>query len=175
DWKGAFVIEETIQAALGRITTGRWQLTYINSLNMARLYRRRGDFDAAQRSYREAFATSFGTWSDSDAIYANVCAARVHEARRWYASALHAWGRAALYWVSSAVPEAIARRVTRTILGSAQLGSGASEGNIIDDLSVAFRSRLITNATAAGLDRERAAMECADSNRAPAFVRPDAL
>src|SRR2546430_11797111 len=54
--------------------------------------------------------------------------------------ALHAWARAALYWVSSAVPEAIASRVTGAIIGHSAWGT---TGNLIDDVSVALVSQLL--------------------------------
>jgi tetratricopeptide (TPR) repeat protein len=169
DWDGALAMEQRIRSTLEGITSGRWQIAYINSLNLARLYRRRVDFGAAEQCYLEAFSTSFGAWSDSDALYLNVCLTRLYEGRRRYRDALHAWARAALYWVSSAVPEAIASRVTGAIIGHSAWGT---TGNLIDDVSVALVSRLLANARAAGLGGELSAMECADPSGAPAFVKP---
>jgi tetratricopeptide (TPR) repeat protein len=172
DWEGAFAQEQRIRSKLDRITAGRWQISYINSLNLARLYRRRGRLDEAEQAYLEAFSTSFGVWSDSDALYLNVCLAKLHEARGQFQDALQAWTRAALYWVSSAVPEATSSRVMNAIVGSKATNTA---GNVIDDVTIALASYLLVNAKAAGLEHEIAARESDDSNEAAAFVKPDML
>ncbi len=169
DWDGAFALEQQIRSALDRVATGRWQIAYINSLNLARLYRRRGDSDAAEQRYLEAFSTSYGAWSDSDMLYLCVCLAKLYEARRQYRDALYAWVRAALYWGSCMVPEAIGSRVTNAIVGSQPQGA---ESNRIDGVSIALTLQILANAKAAGLEQEYLAMEYAGSRRAPTFIRP---
>lgn len=147
DWEGALAFEEQIRSALAGVSTGGWQLRYINSMNLARLHRRRDDYDAAERDYRGAFATSAGVPSDSDALYLQVCLARLDEARGLHAGALRAWIRAALRWASSAEPEATARRVTAAILGSAV---EKGNGDPCDAVSEALTSHLA--AAAAGIE-----------------------
>jgi tetratricopeptide (TPR) repeat protein len=166
DWEGAFAQEQHIRSRLDRLPAGRWQITYINSLNLARLYRRRDRLDEAERSYLEAFSTCLGVWSDSDAIYLNVCLAKLHEARQQFHDAMRAWTRAALYWVSSSVPESISNRVLNAIVGFRAM-HGA--GNLIDEVSSALVSYLLTNAKAAEIECEI----FDDLNSASAFVRAD--
>lgn len=164
DWEGAFAKEQHIRSRLDRLTTGRWQINYINSLNLARLYRRRDRLDEAEQSYREAFATCFGVWSDSDAIYLDVCLARLHETRRQFHEAMQAWTRAALYWVSTPVPESITSRVLHAIAG---FKATNGTGNLMDEVSSALVSHLLTNAQRAGIE----GVSFDDSTRVSAFVR----
>ena len=151
DWEGAFAQEQHIRSRLDRISSGRWQISYINSLNLARLYRRRDLLDEAEQGYLEAFSTCFGVWSDSDAIYLYLCLAKLHEARRQCRDALQAWIRASLYWVSSPVPESVSSRVLNAIVGTRAANAA---GNLIDEVTTTLASHLLTNATAAGLERE---------------------
>ena len=171
DWKTSIFLEQEIRSALDRVEGGRWQLTYINSLNLARLHKRIKQPEIAERYYREAFATTNGVRSDSDAIYMNVCQARLDEDRGRHAEAYQAWLRAALYWVSSPAPEGISRRVAGAILGPATW----AEGNVNDDVSAALISHLQTNATVAGMDREASAIATACPDLASTFARPGAL
>jgi len=166
DWEGAFAQEQHIRSRLDRITAGRWQIAYINSLNLARLYRRRNRLDEAEQGYLEAFSTSFGVWSDSDALYLNVCLAKLHEARRQFRDALQAWTRASLYWASSPVPESISSRVLNAIVGSRATNAA---GNLIDEVTTALAVHLLTNAKAAGLEDEM----FDESNGVSVFVRAD--
>jgi tetratricopeptide (TPR) repeat protein len=168
DWDGAFEAEQRIRSQLEGIDSGRWQIAYINSLNLARLSRRRGDFEGAERYYREAFSTSYGAWSESDAMHFSVCLARLDEARLRHLDAVRAWARAALYWVSSPVPEAIGSRVMGAVIGSA---APPPSCNLIDQVTVALASHLVANARAAGLPCEPSTLESADRSLPVAFVR----
>jgi tetratricopeptide (TPR) repeat protein len=169
DWDGALAMEQQIHAARSRINTG-FQLAYINSLNLARLYLRKGDYDASEQYYHEAFATSRGAWSDSDAVYYAVCLAKLNEARQHHGEALDAWARAALSWISSPVPEALGKRVVGAIVGSA--GSpGPSAGQVLEDVSAALAARLFAGAARAGVDLEARLAPTATA----AFVRPEML
>lgn len=170
DWDGALAFEEQISASLAGVSTGGWQLRYINSMNIARLHRRRDDYDAAERNYRRAFATCLGVPSDSDALYLPVCLARLDEARGLHAGALRGWIRAALRWASSPAPEAIARRVTAAILGGAmERGSG----DPCDDVSEALTSHLAT--AAAGMAHEAAGDLAVSSENALVIARSGAI
>jgi hypothetical protein len=171
DCETALAIERHIRSALEHSAGGTWQLKYINSLNLARLHKRMKQPRIAEHYYREAFATSLGDRSESDAIYMNVCQARLDENRGRYAKAYESWLRAALYWVSSPVPEAIARRVREAILGSEKW----TTGNVHDNVSAALESHLTVNANASGLHREARAIATADADVAPTFARAGAL
>jgi len=168
DWDGAFALEQRIRSQLDRVNSGRWQIAYINSLNLARLSRRRDDFEGAERYYRDAFSTSYGAWSDSDAMYFSVCLARLYEAQQRHSDALCAWARAALYWVSSPVPESIGGRVTGAVTGS---GAPQLAGNLMDEVALALISHLLANARGAGLRSVLYAIETASPSEAVSFVR----
>ncbi|WP_437587677.1 hypothetical protein [Sorangium sp. So ce1000] len=172
DWEGALALEDTIRTALDGVTTGVWQLRYINSLNLGRLHRRRRDFEASERYYRDAFGTTFGARTDSDSIYLNVCLARLDDARGGHADAFRAWARAALHWASSPAPEAIAKRVVAAILAPP---GDRTEGNPSDDVSATLTASLAESAAAAGMDREAALIRTVDPGAAAALLRPDAL
>jgi tetratricopeptide (TPR) repeat protein len=171
DWEAALSIEREIRSVLDGVQAGFWQLKYVNALNLARLHKRIRKSETAECYYREAFATSLGVRSDADSIYMNVCQARLDEDRGSRANAYDAWLRAALYWVSSPVPEAIGRRVIGSILGPRKW----PETNVTDCVSAALASHLTANATAAGMDREASLIAGADPALAPAFVRFDRL
>jgi tetratricopeptide (TPR) repeat protein len=169
DANEAIRIEQDIRSALQRVESGRWQLRYINSLNLARLYKRKGDFENSEQFYRDAFDTSYGMHSDGDQLYRNVCQARLEEAGGKCVNAFHAWVRASLFWLACAAPEAIGRRITGAILASFK----RTEGNLLDNVSSAFTSHLLTSAANAGFQSELLAMSNADPDYAPAFVSSD--
>ncbi|HSF30585.1 MAG TPA: tetratricopeptide repeat protein [Candidatus Tectomicrobia bacterium] len=148
DVEGALKLERRIEADAGGQARRDWQLEYVNSINLARLHRRRGDFDAAEHYYQQAFATTLGARSDSDAIYVNVCWARLHADRGWLARAVSDWLRAGLHWMSSNAPEALALRVVTAILGRPL----SPDENLPEEVSSALLSLLFGSAKAAGLE-----------------------
>jgi hypothetical protein len=121
DVAGALEGERHIEEALRRQTarTGRtdWPLFYVNSINLARVKYRQGEWAESESYYRQAFATTQGLRSESDAVYSNVCWARLNESRGQLQEAFLGWFRAALHWVSLRVPEALGIRVVAAILG----------------------------------------------------------
>ena len=139
DWDGALGFERQIRSALDSIPQSRWQFAYVNSLNLARLYRRREQFDLAERYYLEAFDTTTGVRTDSDAIHLEVSIARVEEARGRSREAFEAWTRAALHWASCEAPEAIAPRVTGVII---RAGGSDAAGNVCDAVSDGLVARM---------------------------------
>lgn len=123
------------------------RLSYVNALNLARLYRRSGDREAARHHYRRAFATVDGVRSASDAVHREVCLAQVAADREEeYRRRL----RAALYWLSAEVPEALAWRVVVAVLGRRPERDEAMAGtaDTVDAVSAALAERL---AAAAGV------------------------
>jgi tetratricopeptide (TPR) repeat protein len=117
DLDGALAIEREIAAQTALQTERDWRLEYVNAINLARLYRRREEYDAAEACYRRAFETTLGARSESDALYTNVCLARVAALQGRPTEAFWGWLRAALHWVASSTPEAIAPRVAKAIVG----------------------------------------------------------
>ncbi|MFD2416234.1 hypothetical protein [Amycolatopsis pigmentata] len=113
----ALADEREIERRAARLRPRDHRLEYVNAINQARLYRRLGDHPAARRYYQRAFATVDGLRTDSDAVHANVCLARVAGAAGLPDEARRCWLRAALHWLSTEVPEALAWRVVTAIAG----------------------------------------------------------
>ncbi len=111
----AFSFEHTIEEALASFDPPDWHMHYINSINLARLYRFAGEYDRAQGYFKSAFAISEGLRSESDQVYLNLCQSGIEEAMGRLAEALMARFRAALHWLSMPVPEALAPRVARAM------------------------------------------------------------
>ena len=116
DVAGALALEQAIEAALAE--TEDWRLRYVNAINLARLHRRLGDLDAAARYYARAFDTSLGVRSESDAVYANVCLARIDAERGRSETALAGWLRACLHWCAASAPEALGPRVAAALVNA---------------------------------------------------------
>ena len=163
----ALAIERRIAEHLAR-TSGGWQIRYVNQLNLARLYRRIGDLDAAGRHYDAAFATTSGSRTESDMLYMYVCSALVAEQRGSHADAFDAWLRAAILWASSDVPEAIGSRVTGAILADTPCGDARSA--IVDRAADALRKRLRANAAAAEMPELVAKLTAPNPEITPTFI-----
>lgn len=167
DLKGAMAMEREIEVRHARLACRDWRLEYLNSLNIARLQRRLGDLEAAERYYVRAFATTLGARSEGDSIYANFSLARLERERGRLVPAFDHYARAALHWVSATVPEALGARVASAIVGR-RLG-GADD--LVEEVSRVLLSLLRDSAEAAHLKRVVAAMENVDGSTAPVFVR----
>lgn len=115
----AMALELHIQERAGALEPEDHRLTYVNALNLARLYRRDGDRDRARALYERAFATSIGTRSEADRVYVNATLAMLAQEDGRAADADRAWMRAALHWLSATVPEAIGGRAASAIVGRA--------------------------------------------------------
>lgn len=113
----ALTWERDIEARATRLIPRDYQLEYVNAINQARLYRRLGDYPAAEGYYRQAFATAEGVRSDSDAVHANACLGRVAAQAGNVVEAYRCWLRAALHWLCAEIPDALAWRVVVAVLG----------------------------------------------------------
>jgi tetratricopeptide (TPR) repeat protein len=116
DTRTAISLEHRIENALKRIRQNRCQLEYINSINLARLYRSAGDHAQAIAYYEKAFRTAEGVKSESDLVYENICLARVYCDAADHEQSFAHWFRAGLQYVAAAVPEALAPRVVIGLL-----------------------------------------------------------
>jgi len=157
-WSEARALEAAIQIAL-EDGPGRWQLRYINALNRGRLEFMRENWDGAASCYAAAFATTSGVRTESDAIHESVLAARVAGRRGDRPGELAGWMRAALHWLASAAPEAIAERVLAAIT--------SDEDPTVDEddaVSAALLRNVRAAASAAG------APGASEPCRAPRFV-----
>jgi tetratricopeptide (TPR) repeat protein len=124
----ALAAELEIERALDQLARQDWHLRYINCINLARLHKSSGESEAAGRYYDRAFATSWGTRSAYDCIYENAIRARLCAQQANAGAAFMHWLRAALHWVSNAVPEALPIRTTASFLGRVAAGADLVEG-----------------------------------------------
>jgi tetratricopeptide (TPR) repeat protein len=121
DWELAYAEESKIESALDaeEAISGQrdWPLTYVNQLNLARLHKYRGNLESALQCYQRGFSITLGARSESDAVYANFCLAKVYADLGQVDDAYVNWLRAGLHWAAARVPEALAPRVCSAILG----------------------------------------------------------
>lgn len=143
----SLVWEREIEMRAARLIPRDYRLEYVNAINQARLYRRLGDYHAAERYYQHAFATAEGLRSDSDAVHANVCLGRVAAEAGKTGEAYRCWLRAALHWLSMRVPEALAWRVVVAVLGRRP----APTEDLLDMVGGALAQRLAALAAQRGL------------------------
>ncbi len=112
----AFQIEHQIESKLAAQTEKNTQIRYINSLNLARLYRLKEDFLESKRYYDLAYASISGLYSETDHVYRNINYASLFEGEDRLSEALVYWTRAALHWLSMQYPESLGWRAARAIL-----------------------------------------------------------
>lgn len=112
----AFIVENRIKKSIQKSLLPHPQITYINSINLARLYRHVGNYDAAKNHYDIAFNTKRWKTSETDLIYSNVCYGMLCEKQNQSESALHYWLQAAIYWLEAKTPESLGWRAVRAIL-----------------------------------------------------------
>jgi hypothetical protein len=117
DVSGALQIETIVRREINRRSLSP-QLDYINGLNLGRLYRRLNDFASAGHFFHTAFATTVGCASAADHVLREFSAYQNYLGLGQPAEAFWALTRAAAFWVSAEVPEAIAARVVRIITRS---------------------------------------------------------
>lgn len=137
----ALAIEHRIEAERENQPDPDHRLSYINHINLARLYRGRGELGPASRHYEEAFATTTGVRSASEALHWNVIQASMAAAAGDGAQADIAWLRAALHWLACPVPEALGQRVIQALLGHPPTPGE----DRVDSVANALRSRLTAN------------------------------
>ena len=165
----ALTVEQEIESKRAKQPIRDWHLEYINSINIARLHRQRRDFKAAERYYNRAFSTTLGVRSESDAVYANFCVARLQADQDRSAEAFAAWLRTGLHWVSSTAPEALAPRAAMAILRrKAAVGEEVTEA-----VSAALLQEMARAARAVGLEIEPPTPEYLKTARVPVFIHID--
>ncbi|TFI57026.1 hypothetical protein E2493_17175 [Sphingomonas parva] len=160
----ALALECAIEQSLAGLERPDWHLVYINCLNLSRLYRRLGDVERAAAYVDTAFAGTLGLRSVSDLVYRNVCRAQIdcQAARR--EEAFLGWLRAALHWAAGEVPEALAPRVARAILGAP---SAPAPERLAEAVAAALLRQLGAAAKAAGIDEWQ---EGGEPGRPPVFT-----
>lgn len=169
--ESALALEKEIEERRARLLAADRRLHYVNSINIARIHRSRGELDEASRYFRDAFSTTLGARSESDAVHANVVMARLHTASGKHAKAFTCWMRAAIHWAASDAPEALGGRLARHILGKA-LQPGA---NLPEAIAGSLASSVHSAAAASGLADVLRNVPTLGSNEglAPTFVRAE--
>ena len=135
----ALAIERRIEKQLSGLDEIDFHLTYINALNTARLLRRLGDLDGARSYYERAFDTSIGVRSESDFVFQNACLGFLEDKNGCSEQACIAWIRTACHWLAMEIPESLAPRVVRLIVGDVPY-------DFVARVSDAIQERLLTSA-----------------------------
>ncbi len=117
----ALEMEREIDRLIVLLNVSDARLLFVNSLNLARLYRYAGEIDQCEALYRSAFTTVEGARTETDSINANLCLARVAEGRADDRESFLAWLRASLHWAASDCPESLNWRVQSLVLGKDSL------------------------------------------------------
>ncbi|CCG99346.1 hypothetical protein FAES_1336 [Fibrella aestuarina BUZ 2] len=117
----AFRLEKGIEALHQTVPDEDFRLTYINSINQARLYKSVGDLVNAEAYYERAFATTLGNRSESDLVYVHVCRALLRHDQNEPDACFREWVQAALHWAAATYPEAVGGRTLTAILNTHRL------------------------------------------------------
>ncbi|MEZ0609795.1 tetratricopeptide repeat protein [Fibrella sp. WM1] len=117
----AFRLEKGIEALHQTVPEEDFRLTYINSINQARLYKSVGDLVNAETYYERAFATTLGNRSESDLVYVHVCRALLRHDQNEPEACFREWVLAALHWAAATYPEAVGGRTLTAILNTHRL------------------------------------------------------
>lgn len=135
----AFAFEKEIEQTLAAQKAVDWHIRYINSINLARLYKKTGAYALARTYYLKAFAVNTSLKVESDLLYANLCFAQLEEQEGNHKAAFLFWLRTCLHWLSNETPEALAPRVAQAILGRALSARGGSVAAISEKLEQTLR------------------------------------
>jgi hypothetical protein len=111
----AFIIENRIEQTLAQADKPYPQMTYINSINLARLFRFAGNYEEAEKYFEKAFSIERIKKSETDLIYRNVCYGKLYENKNLWNEAMQYWLQAATHWIEAKTPEALGWRAIRAI------------------------------------------------------------
>ncbi len=111
----ALYIENKISNTMVEQDKSRAQIVYINSINLARLYRHINNYNQSKIHYDKAFATTREIRTESDFVYTNACYGMLYEKRGNFRLALQYWLKSAMHWLVSEIPEALGWRAVRAI------------------------------------------------------------
>ncbi len=109
-------LEHRIESQLDSDNEIHTQIRYINSLNLARLYRFMGDVEKARYYFDLAYQSINGVMLEADYVYRNVNYASLYEKTGDIKNAFHCWLRATLHWMAMRYPESLGWRISRAIL-----------------------------------------------------------
>lgn len=138
----AFAFEKEIEATLAEQKAVDWHIRYINSINLARLYKKTGAYDLARTYYLTAFEVNNSLKVESDLLYANLCFAQLEERQENHKTAFIFWLRTCLHWLSNEAPEALAPRVAQAVLARVLSDRGGS----VEAISAQLKQALLASA-----------------------------
>ena len=169
----ALATEREIEERRQRLSRPDRRLQYVNSINIARLYRRLGDLQKAEEYFGDAFSTALGARSESDAIYANVVLAKLYEKYGKHRHAFTYWMRAGLHWAASDTPEAVGGRTIGYILGE-KLRPGA---NMPEAIAASLSASILSAMANSGAIESTHGLRWLDLNgrSAPVFARTERI
>lgn len=167
--EGALAMEAEIEERAAHLERPDRRLEYVNFINIARLHRRLRDPANAEIYFNRAFRTTLGARSESDAIYTNVCMARLLIDLGRTAEGFAAWMRAGLHWAASGAPEAIGPRAATAIIG----GKPRKGENTPEMIAAAIADAITAAAHAAGIAAVDNAIQESGASPGPAFVRAE--
>jgi hypothetical protein len=165
----ALAIEKTIERELEAASDTDWRARYINCINLARLFKKRGNLGAAEGYYRLTFSITDGLRTDSDLMYRSICSAQVEGTRGDDRAAMLCWLRAAVHWLAMEVPEALCYRYVEAVTRGRRVDDPT---DAVEHVSAGLYQQLTTAAERVGIPRANAPA-AEPSRSAPAFLRFD--
>jgi len=171
DLDGALKLERRIEKLFEASLVDDWHMRYINFLNLARLMRKAGDLNSAEKYYAKAFHASDGAKNEVDGFYINACMALTASAKDDLQGAFIYWTRAALHFAALSYPEAIGWRIAETIrAGVEETGwRTQSAGCIPEDMASQLYTLLLHYSIRAGFDEAFSAISSAGDSAATVF------
>lgn len=106
----ALRLENEIETEHAQLAETDYQLLFVNSINLARVYRKKKDFASSEKYYRNAVSTTAGLCTDSDLLMGTISLANLFFEQERYAEALSHYFACALFWISTPVQEAVNKR-----------------------------------------------------------------
>lgn len=160
----AVAIEKSIERELAAAIDTDWRARYINCINLARLFKKRGNLGETEAYYRLTFSITDGLRTDSDLMYRSFCAAQIESSKGNDRAAMLCWLRAAVHWLAMEVPEALCYRYVEAVTRGRRVDDPTEA---VEQVSAGLYQQLTTSAERAGIASTNAA--AGPSRPAPVF------
>jgi hypothetical protein len=165
----ALAMEKAIEHELAAASDTDWHARYINCINQARLFKKRGNLEEAQAYYRLTFSITDGLRTDSDLMYRSFCSAQIEGSKGNDRAATLCWLRAAVHWLAMEVPEALCYRYVEAVTRGRRVDDPT---DAVEQVSAGLYQQLTASAERAGIASANAAA-AEPSRPAPVFSRLD--
>lgn len=162
----ALAMEKVIEHELAAASDTDWHARYINCINQARLFKKRGDLGESEAYYRRTFSITDGLRTDSDLTYRSFCSAQIEGSKGNDRAATLCWLRAAVHWLATEVPEALCYRYVEAVTRGRRVDDPT---DAVEQVSAGLYQQLTTSAERMGIAATNAA-----AGEPPVFSRPDA-